>query len=271
MAQQARPASFIEYRGVVIAEVRGLPFDLTRRIGELYSSLTRRRRRRRFRRAALSFKELRNATLLVDHLVIAAMTLEEGVEHVRKALGVTVPQGGAHPLMGTHNRLMKLDDGLFLEVIAPDPAAKPHRPRWFALDDSSMRAALLSSPRLITWVARVLDLATTLASIPASLGEIVKVSRGALQWVIAVPPDGSMPFGGAFPTIIQWPRGPHPASGMADLGCSLHSLTIEHPEADRIRKILAPAFSDCRIAIREGAQVRLSAQIVTPAGLRELT
>ena len=216
-------------------------------------------------------QRIEDTILLVDHLVIAAMTLEEGVEHVRKALGVTVPQGGAHPLMGTHNCLMRLDDGLFLEIIAPDPEIRPRRSRWFALDDPGMRAALSFSPRLVTWVARAVDLATTLASIAAPLGEIVNVSRGTLQWVIAVPPDGSMPFGGGFPTIIQWPQGPHPAFGMADLGCRFHSLTIEHPEADRMREILAPAFSDCRVVIREAAQVRLSAQIVTPAGLRELT
>ena len=166
---------------------------------------------------------------------------------------------------------MRLDDGLFLEIIAPDPEITPRRPRWFALDDPGMRAALSFSPRLVTWVVRAVDLATTLASIPAPLGEIVNVSRGTLQWVIAVPPDGSMPFGGGFPTIIQWPQGPHPAFGTADLGCRFHSLTIEHLEADRIGEILAPAFSDRRVAIRDAAQVRLSAQIVTPAGLRELT
>jgi len=31
---------------------------------------------------------------------------------------------GAHPLMGTHNRLLALGD-LYLEVIAVDPAAQP--------------------------------------------------------------------------------------------------------------------------------------------------
>ncbi len=120
--------------------------------------------------------------LIIDHLVIAALTLEEGIDHVRQALGVTVPQGGAHPLMATHNRLMKFDDGLFLEIIAPDPEAKSQRPRWFALDDPEVRATLSSSPRLITWVARALDLSNALASIPAPLGEIVNVSRGTLQW-----------------------------------------------------------------------------------------
>ena len=47
----------------------------------------------------------------LDHLTVAALTLEEGVAHVQRALGVVMPRGGSHPLMGTHNHLMQLGDG----------------------------------------------------------------------------------------------------------------------------------------------------------------
>jgi hypothetical protein len=43
--------------------------------------------------------------LYLDHLTVAALTLDEGVEHVRPSLGVVMPPGGAHPLMGTHKSL----------------------------------------------------------------------------------------------------------------------------------------------------------------------
>ena len=58
--------------------------------------------------------------LSLDHLVVAALTLEAGVDHVFRSLGVAIPPGGAHPLMGTHNHLMQLGEGVFLEVIARD-------------------------------------------------------------------------------------------------------------------------------------------------------
>jgi Glyoxalase-like domain len=61
--------------------------------------------------------------LQLDHITVAADTLAAGVAHAEAALGVTIPFGGAHPLMGTHNHLLRLGETLFLEVIAPDPNA----------------------------------------------------------------------------------------------------------------------------------------------------
>ena len=80
--------------------------------------------------------------LTFDHLTVAALTLEQGVAHIERALGVVIPAGGAHPLMGTHNHLMRLGEGAFLELIAPDPAVTPQRVRWFGLDDPAMRKSL---------------------------------------------------------------------------------------------------------------------------------
>src|ERR1700710_1969778 len=78
----------------------------------------------------------------LDHLTVVALTLEQGVEHIRRCLGVVVPSWGAHPLMGTHNCLMRLGEAVFLEIIAADPAATPQRTRSLALDAPGMRARL---------------------------------------------------------------------------------------------------------------------------------
>ena len=66
-----------------------------------------------------------------------------GGDYVRSVLGVAPGPGGAHARMGTHNLLLRLGESVFLEVIAPDPAAAPPgRPRWFGLDD-------VAAPRLV--------------------------------------------------------------------------------------------------------------------------
>jgi hypothetical protein len=48
------------------------------------------------------------ATPALDHLVIMASTLAQGLAWCEATLGVTPGPGGEHPLMGTHNRLMRL-------------------------------------------------------------------------------------------------------------------------------------------------------------------
>ncbi|MEH6774342.1 MAG: VOC family protein, partial [Cereibacter changlensis] len=100
----------------------------------------------------------------LDHLAVAAETLDEGVAAVEAALGVTLAGGGQHGHMGTHNRLLGLGD-LYLEVIAVEPAAPaPAWPRWFDLDHFP------GPPRLANWVARCDDLDAEIAASPAGIG-----------------------------------------------------------------------------------------------------
>ena len=207
--------------------------------------------------------------LRLDHIVVASLTLEEGVAHVERCLGVIVPPGGEHPLMGTHNHLMRLGDEIYLEIISPNPKVRPPRPRWFGLDKSELLAQLGVSPRLITWVARVPDLGVALQNFPEA-GEIVSVSRGDLSWLISVPAGGAMPFDGAFPALIQWPNDSNPWQRIVDLGCRLERLEVAHPQANRIKGMLSSSFEDQRIAFVDENRTRFRAEIMTPTGVRVL-
>ena len=95
------------------------------------------------------------SAVFVDHLVIGARTLAEGVAWCEATLGVVPGPGGRHPLMGTHNRLLKIAGAAYpdayLEIIAIDPGAPaPARRRWFGLDEVDLRAG----PRLLHVVAQ---------------------------------------------------------------------------------------------------------------------
>jgi hypothetical protein len=208
--------------------------------------------------------------LALDHLVVAAATLPEGVEHVGHLLGVEMSPGGQHVFMGTHNAVLRLGNACYLEVIAIDPSLPaPPRPRWFGLDDPTLQASLTKSPRLIHWVARTDDIFTARAMAPDILGPVVAANRGKLNWKISIPDNGALPAGGAFPTLIEWPRGDHIAGKMADRGCGLVELTVVHPEADKFRKGLhLPAKSVVRF--EQGKTTELSATIMTTCGLRKL-
>ncbi len=205
----------------------------------------------------------------LDHLVVAATALDQGVAYLEEKLGVTVPQGGAHPLMGTHNRLMQLGDGAFLEVIAIDPdAPPPTRPRWYALDDPAMQARIAARPCLITWVVRTGTIGDAVRASSISPGPVIEGRRGDLVWQITVPEDGSMPEHGLFPTLIQWPEDLNekgPAPNMADLGCTLAKLTVYQPEPDRMRNGLKSIGADTLADVEEGTP-RLEALVDCPRG-----
>ena len=160
----------------------------------------------------------------LDHLVVAARTLDEGSAWIEARLGVAPVPGGKHASMGTHNRLLGLGASQYLEVIAIDPEAPPPpRPRWFALDAPAMRERLARAPALIHWVVRTRDIEAAARECPEPL-EILALSRGEYRWRIGVPPDGRLPGEGRRPTLIQWEGDKHPAQALPESGCRLVAL-----------------------------------------------
>ena len=207
-----------------------------------------------------------HTALVFDHLAVVAPDVEAGVAHVRERLGIEVPPGGTHPLMGTKNHLLRLGDACFLEIIAIDPdAPTPPWPRWFNLDRRGDAPA-----RLEHWLLGTTDLDATIIEAGDLGGRALRQTRGALAWSIAVEQEGSLPLGGGFPGFLQWPSGPHPATHMADLGCRFVELTIEHPQAEHISGFLDGRLCDDRVRVIENDVVRLRASVETPTGTRVL-
>ena len=96
----------------------------------------------------------------------------------------------------------------------------------FALDSLGPHSA----PRLATWVARTDDIHATANAISEDLGPIETMTRGALQWLITIPADGSLPLEGAGPALIEWQVPAHPATSMQNTSCSLLKFELFHPE-----------------------------------------
>lgn len=198
--------------------------------------------------------------LELDHLVISATRLDQGVAHVKDLLGLAMAPGGKHPLMGTHNALLGLGD-VYLEVIAIDPeAAAPGHPRWFDLD------SFHGPPRLSHWVARTGDLAGALALAPPGAGTPMALSRGDLRWSMAVPADGRLPFGGGFPGLISWQGEAHPTRRLPDAGWRLSGLHITHPQAADLRAALAKFECDPAARVDQGDTFSLGALLSHPGG-----
>lgn len=199
-----------------------------------------------------------------DHVAVAGETLHDATHHVEAALGVSLQPGGEHAVFHTHNTLIGLEDGLYLEAIAVNPdAPEPDRPRWFDLDRFS------GAPRLTNWICRCDNLEATLARLPEGFGDPVDLQRGALKWRMAVPRSGILPFDNCAPALIEWQTDQHPAEMLARSGVRLNRFTVSHPEFDQLAALLAPILDDARVLFQAGP-ANLSAWFETPEGTATL-
>lgn len=202
--------------------------------------------------------------MIFDHLAVAGATLEEATAHVEEALGVALQPGGAHAVFHTHNNLLGLADGLYLEAIAINPAAPtPTRPRWFDLDRFEGPA------RLTNWICACDDIEALRAALPQETGAPVDLMRGDLRWRMAVPQTGILPYDNCWPALIEWQTASHPATRLNDKGVGLRHLIVSHPQADQLRADLAAFLNDGRVSFEVGAP-GLSAEFDTPHGRRSL-
>lgn len=211
----------------------------------------------------------------VDHVVVAARTLQDGIAWCRETFGFEPANGGEHPLMGTHNRVFRVDSPVFprayFEVIAVNPAAAtpPHK-RWFDMDDGRLRAAIAEEPRLVHFVASTNDAASAVAALGEfgiDRGPLVAAERptpsGVLRWKITVRPDGARLFDGALPTLIEW-GSRHPSDSLPQSGVTLRAVSVTHPESARLRQAF-DALGLQQVAVHGGA-ANLVAEFETSQG-----
>lgn len=197
----------------------------------------------------------------IDHLVIGAATLEAGAAYLERHLGVRPVAGGAHPEVGTHNMLLGLGPSQYIEIIAPDPAqGNPAHPRPFDLDDPSLKLALEAEPQLIAYVAATPALEAVVARLGESHGGTIRaMSRGALSWRMAFPPQ-RQDMGNLIPPLIQW-DGARAAAQIPDCGWRLIGLEAQHPDTDALREAIAARGLAEAIKLRQSPSPRLIAHL----------
>jgi len=204
-----------------------------------------------------------------DHLIVAVDRLDEAIPWFEEQLGVRPAEGGRHAKWGTHNALLSLGSRRYLELLAPDPDAPPDaRERGEKAFGLSRRA----SPFVVGWCAattnldeRVAEAARGGVQLGAPIAGGRDLSDGTqLRWR-STPPDfvsdelaeGLMPF------FICWGDSPHPGQD-APPGCRLVRLEGEHPDPERLWKMLAAVGT--RLSVSRGPRARMIATIEGPRG-----
>jgi hypothetical protein len=206
------------------------------------------------------------AGLRIDHIVYATLDVDKSVEHLAALMGIRSTAGGRHIGMGTHNYLLGLGDGAYLEVIGPDPTqtVPPGHIRPFGID-------VLDGPKLAGFGVKA-----------PNIDEVVTGARragydpGDVHDLQRATPDGGLlawrlTFGsshhGLVPFLIDWRDSIHPSS-TSPPGCRLVSLRAEHPDPETVRRSNQALGFD--LEVTKGPAAALVATIDTPAGRVEL-
>ena len=186
----------------------------------------------------------------IDHIVIGATDLEKATKKVENLIEADFSTSGKHPLMATHNRLIKLQNSIYMEVISIDPSASipqssAQKKRWFSLDSPSTKCRLSLAPQPLCWVAAVDNIEQAVSHCGYNPGKIIEVTRDDLRWRLTVPKNGELSFGGVLPVLIEWPNGKHPTKTMPESNTSLEKLTLFHPHPSGIKHILSKLNITC--------------------------
>lgn len=206
-------------------------------------------------------------TSRLDHFILAAPRLEAGREFLYRSVGIMPRFGGAHPGQGTCNALLGLEDGLYLEVLAPDPAQHEV--------PSPIRRALkaIAEPMLGWWAVRCEDLkgaASALASLGVGTSAIIPGARRTpagdhLTWRLLFidAPD----LGGAAPFLIDWGSA-RPATTIQPTCGSLIGMEIFHPNASRLGEMLTAIGLSGRVEIAQRPSPSISVELFVLGGSR---
>jgi hypothetical protein len=101
----------------------------------------------------------------IDHVIYGTVELDAAAARVNADLGLTAVPGGRHDGIGTHNRIVPLGGGSFLELLA---IADPEEARGSALG-AALQAGIARGDGLLGWAVAVDDLRPVAARLGTSI------------------------------------------------------------------------------------------------------
>jgi hypothetical protein len=201
----------------------------------------------------------------LDHLIFAALDLDDGVREIEGRFGVRAGGGGQHAGLGTHNKLVALGPTSYLEIIAPDPSQPdPADPRPYGVDG-------ITGSGLVGWAMACEDIEAAVEKARGAgfdPGDVIDGHRlTADGTVLRWRSTSNARTAGLIPFLIDWGSTPHPAASSRP-GLRLDSLHIEHPSPEVIRRALRALDADVDVRPAESAAV--VARLTGPNGSAEL-
>jgi Glyoxalase-like domain len=139
----------------------------------------------------------------IDHVIYATVDLQAAAARVQADLGLPAVDGGRHDGLGTHNRIVPLGDGSFLELLAvadlQEASGSPI--------GSAVQAAIARGDGLLGWAVAVEDLQAVAARLGTTISTVGR--QGMTAQLTGVAESFAEPF---LPFFIERRAG-HPAAG----------------------------------------------------------
>lgn len=202
----------------------------------------------------------------LDHLVWASPSLDTAVAAFRDMSGVEAAAGGRHIGIGSRNALADLGNRVYLAIDGPDDEQP-------LADNYGARLRALPGPSLTRFAVQTDDLEAARAALArhgfestAKPGGRTGTTGERYEWQTLAVVDLSL--GAAMPIVKTWLTPNHP-SAECPAGCRLVRLTVEHPEADRVRRLYADL--GLGLPVVEGTAAKLTAEIEGVRGTFVLT
>ena len=198
----------------------------------------------------------------IDLVTVGVRDLAAAVSTIEALGGVRPALGGTHPTRGTHNALLSLGDGTYLEILAarraPEPTAAPE-----------LRE--LGGPRLLWWGLASDDAAGTATALAgrgfATTSPVPGSRRTPEGRPLAWRTFTLAPALRGGPFFIQWSRDSAHPSATAPGGCRLLSLQVDTPDAPALRRLMPEPPTALRLQAADTSRMRL--KIGCPRGQLE--
>lgn len=204
----------------------------------------------------------------IDHIVYCVDDMDEAIRFFQNEVGVSPIIGGKHIAKGTHNAILSVGQGCYLEILAVDAAnSKVTSSRWMGVD-------LVDRPTVTRWCLKSSSLHDDSMLLQRYNGELGMVTAGLrelpsgqlLKWQLSEPL--SSPAVDIVPFLIDWSESDsHPTFGLP-VDLALTAVTLYHPNPTLIQPLLDSLR--CSYSIQQGADIRIAVTLIGPRGEVEL-
>jgi hypothetical protein len=197
----------------------------------------------------------------IDHVIVAAPSLEAGDQALAARTGIRTVFGGVHVAGDTANHLASLGEGRYLELLGPAPGRAPF--------GEGMALTKLDGLHPLGFAVRVKDAEAEAARLLAAGLKVSAVQPGGrttpqgarLNWKTFAVDDPE--FCSVLPFFIEWGADtPHPST-TSPAGAELVRLRVVHPRAEALARL----FETMGVPVKpEAGPARLEIALKGPRG-----